>query len=255
MKKIFHLFTFTILLFLSIPATAQNNDSFPDTVQYHKNIIKWNTTPFILWSKKNINFGYERVLSPYRSFSINAGYFVLPELFAGLTDSLEIEASNKKSGFSVSGDYRYYFKTRNKRMAPDGLYWGIFASYYYYQFENDVTVINNPSIQGSLQFGAKVNILNAGLEIGYQFVLWKDRMTIDLIFLGPSLSTYAKNFTLSGDIEVDKEDEYLQAIYDILSTSIPGFNELVKEGSVKSNGVNVSFGYGLRYMIQIGFRF
>jgi len=255
MKKIFLSGIVVTLLFLTFPAKAQKGYSFPDSVQYRKNIIKWNVTPFLLWDKRNINFGYERVLSPYRSFSINAGYFVLPELFNGLTDSLEIESSNKKSGFSVSGDYRYYFIKRNKRMAPDGLYWGIFASYYYYQFENDITVLNNPSIQGSLKFGANANIINAGVELGYQFVVWKDRMTIDLIFMGPSLSAYATKFSLKGDIDIDKEDEYLQAIYDILSSKIPGFNQLVSEGKVKSSGLNVSMGYGLRYMIQIGFRF
>lgn len=255
MKKILLSITVVILLFFALPAIAQKGYSFPDSVKYHKNVIKWNMTPFLLWSKKNINLGYERVLSPYRSFSVNAGYFELPAIFKGLTDSLEIQSSNKKSGLSLSADYRFYFKNRNKKMSPDGLYWGVFASYYYYQFENDITVINNPSIQGSLQFGAKANIMNAGVELGYQFVLWKDRMTIDLIFMGPSLSAYATKFTLKGDVDVDKEDEYLQAIYDILSSNIPGFNQLVSEGKVKSSGVNVSMGYGLRYMIQIGFRF
>ena len=176
-------------------------------------------------------------------------------MFKGIADSLEIESSNKKFGFSVSGDYRYYFKNRNKRMAPDGLYWGIFGSFYHYQFENDVTVIDNPAIQGNLQLGANIDIFNAGVELGYQFVLWKDRMTIDVIFMGPSLSMYAKKFTLGGDLDFDEEDEYLQAIYDILSSTIPGFDQLTKEGKVTASGVNLSMGYGLRYMIQIGFRF
>ena len=255
MKKIFLSGIVVVLLFLSLPSSAQKGYAFPDSVHHYKNVIKWNLTPFLLWDKRNVNIGYERVLSPFRSFSVNAGYFVLPELFKGLTDSLEIESSNKKSGFSISGDYRFYFKNRNKRMAPDGLYWGIFASYYYYQFENDVTVINSPVIQGNLQFGAKINIMNAGVELGYQFVLWKDRMTIDLIFMGPSLSMYAKNFTLGGDITVDEEDEYIQAIYDILSSTIPGFNQLTQEGKMSSSGVNFSMGFGLRYMIQVGFRF
>jgi hypothetical protein len=243
------------LIVVAIPATAQKRSAFPDTLQSRKNVIKWNLTPFLLWSKKNINLGYERLLSPYRSFSVNAGYFELPALFRGLTDSIEIESSNKKSGFSVSGDYRFYFKNRNKQLAPDGLYWGVFGSYYYYQFENDINVINSPSIQGSLQFGANINIINAGVELGYQFVLWKDRMTIDLIFMGPSVSMYAKKFTLGGDIDVDEEDEYLKAIYDILSSSIPGFSQLVDEGNLSTNGVNLSMGFGLRYMVQIGFRF
>ena len=140
-------------------------------------------------------------------------------------------------------------------MAPDGLYWGIFGSFYHYQFENSIVVIDNPSIQGDLILGANINVINAGVELGYQFVVWKDRMTIDLIFMGPSLSAYAKKFSLSGDIDADEEDEYLKAIYDILAASIPGFKQLVDEGSLTANGANVSMGFGLRYMIQIGFRF
>jgi len=255
MKKLLTISIIAGFIALAIPATAQKGYTIPDSVKYHKNVIKWNLTPFLLWSKKNINIGYERVLSPYRSFSVNVGYFELPALFKGLTDSLKIESSNKKSGFSVSGDYRYYFKNRNKNMAPDGLYWGIFASCYHYQFENDITVISSPVIQGNLQFGANINIFNAGVELGYQFVLWKDRMTIDLIFMGPSLSMYAKKFTLGGTGEIDNEDEYLKAIYDILSSTIPGFDQLTQEGKLSTSGVNMSMGFGLRYMIQVGFRF
>ena len=255
MKKLLTLSILIGLLAFTLPAVAQKGYTIPDSSDYHKNVIKWNMTPFLLWSKKNINIGYERILSPYRSFSVNAGYFELPSLFKGLADSLEIQSSNKKWGFSVSGDYRYYFKNRNKRMAPDGLYWGIFASYYHYQFENDVTIINNPTIQGNLKFGANIDIFNAGVELGYQFVLWKDRMTIDVIFMGPSLSMYAKKFTLGGDISVDEEDEYLKAIYDILSATIPGFDQLTTEGELSTSGINVSMGFGLRYMIQVGFRF
>ncbi len=255
MKKLLTLSILVCLLAFSFPATAQKGYAFPDSVKYHKNVIKWNMTPFLLFSKKNINIGYERVLSPFRSVSINAGYFELPSMFSGPSDSLNIETSKEKSGFSLAADYRFYFKNRNKNMAPDGLYWGVYASFYHYQFENSLTVNNNPTIQGSLLFGANINVLNAGVQIGYQFVMWKDRMTIDLIFMGPSISMYAMNLRLEGDIDVDKEDEYLKAIYDILSAKIPGFDQLTTEGKLTTSDVNMSMGFGLRYMIQIGFRF
>lgn len=234
---------------------AQKGYAFPDSVKYRKNVIKWNLTPFILWSKKNINLGYERVLSPYRSFSVNAGYFELPKILGGVRDSLNIQSSNKRAGLSIGADYRFYFKTLNKKRAPNGLYWGVFANYYHYQTENEVSVVDNLAIDGSLKLGVKANVFGAGVQLGYQFVVWKDRMTIDLIFMGPSVSAYAMNFNLSGDIAVDVEDEYIQAIYDILSSRIPGLDELVSEGNLTASDVNVSMGYGMRYMIQIGFRF
>ena len=252
MKKL--LLPLLLLFFLSNLSCAQKSYDFPDSVNYKKNVIRWNITPFLLWSKRNINIGYERVLKPYRSFSVNAGYFELPQFTKNVFDSLEIKNTTKRSGFAVSGDYRFYFKNRNKRMAPDGLYWGVYGSYHRTRFDNDIVVLNNPSIQGDLLFGAKLNIIGVGVELGYQFII-KERLAIDLIFMGPSLSMYTSNLSLGGAIDADQEDEYLQAIYDYLKNTIPGFDELVQDGKVTTSGVNLSMGFGLRYLIQIGYRF
>jgi len=254
MKKIALVFMIIFLAGAYTQLAAQKGFEFSDSVKYRKNVIRWNLAPFLLWSKKNINIGYERVLKPYRSFSINAGYFELPSLTQGIFDSLNIQRSGKKWGFSVSGDYRFYFNKRNKRMAPDGLYWGAYGSFHHYQFQNDIVILNSPEIQGVLNFGANLNILSGGVELGYQFII-KERLSIDLVFLGPSISVYTTKMTLGGDIDLDKENEYLQAIYDILSGTIPGFDELVDKGTVTASGTNFSFGLGFRYLIQIGYRF
>ena len=139
-------------------------------------------------------------------------------------------------------------------MAPDGFYWGIYSSFYHTQFGMDVNVINNPDIQGYLSFGGKFNVLNAGVELGYQFVI-KERLTIDLILVGPSLSLYNKELRLEGEINAEDYEEYLQALYDILVNIFPGFEQLLGEGFLKAKGATFSFGAGYRYMIQIGFRF
>lgn len=244
------LFTLPALL-LSFHTFSQEYTELPDSA-YKRNVIKWNLTPFLLFSNKNINIGYERVLSPYRSFSVNAGFFELPKM--ALLDTIRLERVTKKTGFNVSGDYRFYFKNRNKRMAPDGLYWGIYSSFYHTQFGMDVNAINNPDIQGYLSFGGKFNVLNAGVELGYQFVI-KERLTIDLILVGPSLSLYNKELRLEGEINAEDYEEYLQALYDILVNIFPGFDQLLGEGFLKAKGATLSFGAGYRYMIQIGFRF
>lgn len=254
MKNFLLLILIVILTGLAFNADAQKGYEFPDSVKYKKNIIKWNITPWLLWSKKNININYERVLSPYHSISFNAGYFELPQFTKSLFDSLQIENTTKRSGFTFSGDYRMYFKKRNRNMAPDGLFWGPYGSYHHTQFSNDIVVINNPSIQGDLLFDAKLNIFSAGVQLGYQFII-KERLSIDLVFMGPSLSMYTNKLSLGGDISADEEDEYLQAIYDVLKNTIPGFDELVQDGAVTTSGANVSMGFGLRYMIQIGYRF
>ncbi len=243
-----------VLLFSGHTLQAQKGYDFPDSVKYKKNVIRWNLTPFLLWDSKNINIGYERVLRPYRSFSVNAGYFVLPSLVSGIYDSLNIQRTGNKWGITVSGDYRFYFKKRNKKMAPDGLYWGIYGSYHYYEFENTINVINSSVVQGDLTLGASLNMMSAGVELGYQFII-KERLSIDLVFIGPSLTAYTKKFTLSGTLDVDEENEYIQALYDILSGAFPGLDNLVQTGKLSTNSANLSMGLGMRYLIQIGYRF
>lgn len=243
------------LLFLIIISpfhlSAQDSlSSLPDN--YKRNAIKWNLTPFIIWSNKNINLSYERVLSPHRSFSLNAGYFELPS--TGIYDSLNIKNERQKGGLTFSGDYRFYFKGRNKRMAPDGLYWGIYGSYHHYQFQNVVTFLESDVLKGDFLLDGRLNIVSAGVELGYQFVI-KERLTIDLVFLGPSLSAYNSKLGLETNLDFDEESEYLQAIYDLLIAEYPWANELVETGERNDKGFKTSLGFGLRYLIQIGYRF
>lgn len=255
MKKLLLFTSILAYCIISQPAAAQKGYTFPDSVKYKKNVIKWNMTPFILWSYKNINIGYERVLSPYRSFSVNAGYFELPQFSANLLDSLNIENSTDRSGYSFSGDYRFYFKKRNKKMAPDGLYWGPYGSFHHSRFENKIVLLNQDPALDAL-FGAKINIAAVGVELGYQFII-KERLSIDLIFMGPSISLYNFNMTFGaeGEADIDPDDEYFRAIYDILKGKIPGFDKLIQDGEVTTSGVSYNTGFGLRYMIQIGYRF
>ncbi|MAE08238.1 MAG: hypothetical protein CL661_05710 [Bacteroidetes bacterium] len=62
-----------------------------------RNILKWNITPMI-WNYRNINISYERVTSNHRSFSVNAGFFVLPSI--SLADSFNIQKNKKNWGFT-----------------------------------------------------------------------------------------------------------------------------------------------------------
>ena len=249
MKNVLLIILSTTFVFFTYNGLSQNNSEFPDT-NYRKNVIKWNMTTFILFSKKNINVSYERVLKPYRTFSINAGYFEIP--FGGLFDSLFINNTYEKSGFSISGDYRFYFKERNKKWAPDGLYWGIYSSYHHFQFSNTVQFINRPDIQGDVEFGGNFNIISAGAELGYQFII-KDKLSIDLVFIGPSLSAYSRKFTLGGN--VNNENEYLEAIWDAIKNKYPHIQELAESGEIVNNKTKTHIGFGMRYLIQVGYRF
>ncbi len=66
------------------------------------------------------------------------------------------------------------------------------------------------------------------------------------------INTYS---TLPEYYNFDPDDEYLQAIYDVLKNIIPGFDNLIQDGEVTSSGANLSMGFGLRYVVQIGYRF
>jgi len=247
--KVKNLLLAGLFVIVSISLFSQTDSTFaPD---YKRNVIKWNVTPFVLWSRKNINISYERILKPYRSFSVNAGYFELPS--TGIYDSLNIKHTDDRGGFSISGDYRFYFKKRNRKHAPDGLYWGPYGSFHYTQFGSEIEVFDG-DIKSTLITDARIAIFGAGVELGYQFVI-KERFTIDLIFMGPSLSVYSGKLTLSGDLEIDEDSEYLKAIRDILIKKFPFLPELIDNQEFSTSGVSTSLGFGMRYMIQLGYRF
>lgn len=253
MKKLIPLILLSVF-FISIDNIYAQYTADTLPANYKRNTIKWNMTPFLLWSKKNINLSYERILTPKRSYSVNAGYFELPS--TGIYDSLNIKSANKKFGYSVSGDYRFYMNKRNVNPAPAGIYWGVYGSFHYYQFTNNIEVLNSPTIQGNLILDGKMNILSAGVELGYQFVI-KEKFSIDLIFMGPSLSMYNYNLGLESKLSPgdDVDEEYLQGVQDVLFGLFPGLEKLVDKKLIDQNGVSTSMGFGLRYMVQIGYRF
>lgn len=234
-----------------VPLQAQTDTTtFPSG--WKRNAIKWNMTPYILWSSRDMNFSYERVLKPYRSFSVNVGYFELP-ISGYQYDTLYFSSGNQKGGFSVSGDYRFYFKNRNGKPAPDGLYWGFYSSYHYTHFSSNVEIRDSDIGRGAFQTQVNFSVLSAGVELGYQFAI-KKHWLIDLVFMGPSLSLYTGRILLDGQIDIYNE-EYEQAIRDALLGKIPFLDELIEKGEVKGSGATTSMGLGLRYLIQVGYRF
>ena len=122
MKNVNHLFLIS-LLFLPLFSSAQKNDSLrfiPEPI--HKNVIKFNPTPMLLWSNKNITFSYERVLNKKQSIALTLGYLEFPSLFSDTIAKLVNITSRTKYGINVALEYRFYLMQRNVRPTPDGLY-------------------------------------------------------------------------------------------------------------------------------------
>jgi hypothetical protein len=236
-----------ILAFASFGLHAQ--EAHHDTT--FKNTIRFNLTPLVINGLGNYVVGYERVVNPRRSFSVNTGVLALAEL-APVSDSAAYDWKNvnHNRGFSFAADYRFYFTKRNRFAIPDGLYWGPFTTFY--NFDNNTSILTPNGDEARLQ--TNVNMLMVGVQLGYQIV-FKDRWTVDLILAGPAVGWYNLDMTLSSDIDIHNSSDYYQTAYDALSRMFPVLTTLVVDDELRLNGRGSTWGGGFRYVFQVGYRF
>jgi hypothetical protein len=219
----------------------------------HKNVIKFNPTPMLLWSTKNITLSYERILNKKQSIALTLGYLEFPSLFKDTIAKVMAITSRSKYGINVALEYRFYLMKRNVRPIPDGLYIAPFASYYGYYFSNDVNIIQVAVDSAGLVKG-NFYVFNTGIELGYQFVFWK-RLTLDLVFIGPAASYYGGGLNLSASLNLEDLKTINEDLYNKLKEKYPMIGDFVVNKSFKSNGKIDLFSIGFRYLIQIGFHF
>jgi len=242
------LFSFPILL------VAQKPDSVKRYVQpIHKNVIKFNPTPMLLWSYKNITFSYERILNPKQSIAITVGYLEFPSLFADTIGSLLAITGREKYGINLALEYRFYLGKRNSRLIPDGVYLAPYASYYGYYFKNEVDLMHTVLDSAGLVKG-NFYIFNVGVELGYQFVFWK-RLTLDFVLIGPAISYYGGRLDITGNMNLEQLQEINADLYNKLKEKYPMISDFVVNKSFKQNGKLDLFSVGFRYLVQIGFHF
>lgn len=240
---------------LSLMIFAAKPDSVAPGLQpIHKNVIKFNPTPMILWSWKNVTFSYERILNPRQSISFELGYLVFPKLIADTVIDLVNVTSSEKWGLNATVEYRFYLTKLNSRPVPAGLYIGPYLTYYRYQFKNGLdifpaTVDTTGMIKGD--FWA----FNLGVELGYQFVFWK-RWTLDLVLVGPSISYYGGKTEITGNLDGSQVQQVNEALYDKLLERFPGITAFSTTGKTfQQTGKLDVFRMGFRYLVQIGFHF
>jgi hypothetical protein len=220
---------------------------------YHRNLIKLNPTPMLLWGDiRNFTLSYERLFNKNQSVGIQLGYLVLPEFLGDtLVQQFSLSAYSRK-GINIAFDYRYYPGLRNRRPAPDGLYLGGYVSYYGFNFSNQLTYVNSPELIGS--FEGRLNMLNLGIELGYQFIFWK-RLSLDLLLFGPSLSVFFRELKVTGNLDTNEIDEIDQELASELLDRYPFLEYLFKGETATFSGSRMHFGTGFRYCVQIGFHF
>jgi hypothetical protein len=239
---------------LPVSLLAEKNDSVtPALKPYHKNVIKFNPTPMLLWSMKNVTLSYERVLNRKQSITLTIGYLEFPSLFKDTVVNLINITSRQKYGINVALEYRFYLSKRNSRPIPDGIYLAPYASYYGYHFKNNFDVLHT-SLDSAGMIKGNIFVLNLGVELGYQFVFWK-RLTLDFVLLGPSVSYYGGGLDISGNINIEELKTLHEDLYNRLIEKYPMIGDYVVNRSFKQNGKLDLFSIGFRYLIQIGFHF
>ena len=239
MRKLNYFFL-VVCLILNF-SQSQSQDSVK-TEKTRRNVIKLNLTSGLIY-KTAFLFEYERVLDKHHTFSIQAGFISLD--FSNLLkfDSAIRRSEAKNSGFSLSADYRFYLPKENKDDAPHGIYLAPYMSYAYLHNERIIPVANTPD---GVLLKSDINVLGAGLELGYQFLLGK-KWTLDLILIGPSLANYNVTMQLIGNIDPSQIDPKLQEILQSVANRFPLVGDLLKNDITHFKGSTDTLSAGFRY--------
>lgn len=221
----------------------------------YKNIIRYNLSgPLLFGFDKYIVFGYERIINSNQSFSINFGANALPKFVKVDTDSFSLQKDVKNNGINFSMDYRFYLPRENKYEIPHGIYIGPYVSYNHFNRSNSWLFRPNTAAQQTITTETRFDIFSVGAELGYQFVLW-DRMTLDMVLIGPGISTYNLKGVISSDLPVERRTELQKALKQLITQKFPGMNYVFSDKEFDASGTLRTTGIGFRYMIHIGFRF
>lgn len=250
----FIFFVFTSLLQQEAIAQSKNDSSLKVKKTLH-NTIRFNITNPLIISKKSLIFGYERTITPNQSFSINIGQAALPVFISADTTigDVQLQKNNSDKGFHLSGDYRFYLKNENKFQAPRGIYLAPYFSYNFVERKNRWS-FDTPDFQGEANTQFTLNMNTIGLEMGYQFVLWR-RLALDFVLIGPGVTRYKIATKVDANLSADDLEALYEKLQTALSDKLPGYDLLIdklkfaEEGSVKTTSV------GFRYIIHIGYRF
>ncbi len=233
---------------------AQNQKD--SSARTYKNVVRYNLSgPLLFGIDKYIILGYERVLSPKKSISINFGKAALPRIISLITDSFQTNREGKRTGFNASIDYRFYLSKENKFEAPRGLYIGPYYSYNHFENEKQ-WMRNNSRGSNEIETNTNFNIHTFGFELGYQLILWK-RLSFDMVMIGPGLGfyKYEASFTGSTSLSSGDKEQLLDALEQLLVQKFPGMNYVFSDKKFDADGVLQTNALSYRYILHIGYAF
>jgi hypothetical protein len=243
MKQIFVL----LWVFIGIQTVLAQEAPIPSQ---RKNTIKVDLTSHF-WYSNAFGLSYERITKPNQSFAITLGYQEFPRT-SRLGQNIAVKEDRDKNGYKFGGEYRFYLKKENKYAAPRGVYLGPYFSGHSFSNERVLEIDNDGTPEEAI-LKSKLAIFNLGFQLGYQFVL-NNRWTIDVVFIGPSLSNYRYNLTLGGNYTFDPEDIQNEVILDLLDR-FPLLEEVISENEATSSGKLDAWAYGYRYQLLVGYHF
>lgn len=245
MKKYSKLFLSILILATGVSAEAQH---VRDTT-WRRNIIKLDLTSHLLYRNAMV-LSYERVVKDNQSWSISGGLIELPPL-RSLT-SAKVIKNTGASGFKMSGDYRFYLKRENKYRAPRGAYVGPYFTVLNFRNERNLEVDNN-GLKEYAQLSSTIGVVNIGFQLGYQFII-NNRWTLDMVFVGPSVSNYRAKLTLDGSYTFDPADVQNEVIEGLIGR-FPALGDLLTDHEITSSGKINTWAWGYRYQFMVGYHF
>jgi hypothetical protein len=244
-----------IFLLGSGTAFAQGPETEYSWKTAKKNVVRYNFSSALLFGfDKTFILGYERLLKPNRSISINAGTTALPKLTDLVFDSLQFKNDSKNSGFNFSIDYRFYLNKLNKYNAPRGVYVGPYYSFNQWRRENDISFTTSNSTQKLAKSELDFNLNMIGAELGYQFVFW-NKVSLDLVLIGPGIGFYNIKAKAEGNLTDAEREKLEDALVEIIEDKFPGMNYVLSDKEFKGSGTINTSAISFRYLIHIGFVF
>ena len=269
MFHIILVFAFTGISCTGIKAAERNdtirnpNDSVPQLkntknpdllTPYHLNVIKFNPTPMLLFEEiRNVTFSYERLVKKNQSVTCQLGYLVIPQVLNDtLFNSLLINKDSRK-GINLAFDYRIYPFSRNRRPAPDGMYFGGYLSCIGTSSEIQGSLMDAPE-DDNILFNTRMNMVNLGFELGYQFIFGK-KFSIDLLMFGPSITGYSGNLEITGNLNSDVGDQIDEELAAKLKEHFPALGYLFSDEDATFSTSKIVISSWFRYSVQFGYHF
>jgi opacity protein-like surface antigen len=253
MKTLRYILASLIVVAAGMPAFSQVAADSTKAPKQFKNVIRYNLSGPLLFGFDYIVFGYERVIKPNQTMSMNLGQAALPKILDFSTDDATLTGTSNNTGINFSLDYRFYLKKENKYGAPRGVYIGPFYSYNRFNRDSEWKLEESAGTS-TASAGTKIEIHTIGAEVGYQFALGK-RFTIDLVMIGPGVANYKLNTALASNLTPEQKEKLLNAVKELITEKFPGMDYTLEDATIDSKGNFNIWNAGYRYIIHLGFRF